>query len=118
MSENAEEDRAKFVLKPKTFESVNAPLTEEVTKPIDVHAILQGNLATRGAVPPLVLNFEKKLSRRKRDYLILMIAGNALLLLLMSFLPKDPLIRVLGWSGLALYSAGVSWVIWGVMDDY
>ena len=118
MSENAGQDRANFVLKPKTFESVNAPLKDEPTKPINVHTILQDNLAARPNVAPLVLNFDKKLSNRKRDYLILMFVGNALLLVLMHFLPKDPLIRVLAWSGLALYSAAVTWIVWGVMGDY
>jgi len=118
MSENAEHDRANFVLKPKTFESVNAPLKDEPTKPIDVHTILKDNIHAHRGVAPLVLNFDKKLSHRKRDYLVLMIVGNAVLLVLMYFLPKDPLIRVLAWSGLALYSAAVTWIIWGVMDHY
>lgn len=118
MSENAEQDRANFVLKPKTFESVNAPLKDEPSKPINVHTILKDNAHVHRAVAPLVLNFDKRLSNRKRDYLILMIAGNAALLVLMHFLPKDPLIRLLAWSGLALYSAAITWIIWGVMGHY
>jgi hypothetical protein len=118
MEEDTEQDRAKFVLKPKSFESVNVPLAEEPTKPIEVHTILQENLAVREAVTPLILNFEKKSSRRTRDYLILMAMGNGLILLVMNFLPRDPAFRTLGGTGLFLYSAGVTWVMWGVMDNY
>ena len=61
MSENAEQDRSNFVLKPKTFESVNAPLKDEPTKPIDVHTILKdNNVHAHRGVAPLVLNFDKR----------------------------------------------------------
>ena len=106
------------VLKPKPFETVNAPLAQETSQPIRVEDFLKDNLAVRETVAPLKLNLERKISKRKRDYLFLLVAGNLAILVVMYFLPRDPLLRMLGYSTLALYSLALSWIMWAVMGDY
>ena len=118
MSDDAEPEPPKHVLKPTSFERVNAPLFEELSEPIEVKTILKDNLAVREAAAPFVLNLERKKSRRKRDYLFLLVGGGAAILLLKWALPPYPLLHVLGWSCLGLYSLGLTWLMWGVMDDY
>lgn len=118
MNGEAEGNRDKFVLKPKAFERVNEPLPQEASPAIEVRKILQDNLTSREAVAPLVLDLERKWSKRKRDYIFLLLVGNALIFILARFLPADPLMRVLGWSALGLYSVTLTWLMWGVMDDY
>jgi len=118
MEDDAERVREKFELKPKPFEMVNAPLSQEPSEPIQVEKILRDNLKIGNEAKPFVLDLEKKTSRRKRDYILLMVGGNAVILLLFSFLPHDPLVRLFGWSAVGLFSLAVTWVMWGVMDNY
>jgi hypothetical protein len=105
-------------LKPKPFETVNAPLSQEPSQPIRVEDILKDNLAVREAIAPLELDLERKISKRKRDYLFLLVAGNLAILVVIYFLPRDPLLRTLGYSMLALYTFALSWIMWAVMGDY
>lgn len=51
-------------------------------------------------------------SRRKRDYLLAMLVGNAVLVVCTIIAP------VFGAAGLVIYNVGLTWVVWGVMDDY
>ncbi|MEO7598178.1 MAG: hypothetical protein ABIV50_04555 [Opitutus sp.] len=118
MNADAEPENRKFELKPKPYEKVNAPISAESSEPIKVESILRDNLAVRETSRPLVLDLNQKMPRRKRDYLILLIGGNALLLLGISFLPKDPLLHTLGYSALGLYSVALTWLMWAVMDSY
>ena len=107
-----------FGLKPKEFEKVNAPVPEEPSAPIRVEDILQQNLAVRETVKPLELDLETKMSRRTRDYLFLLIGGDVLILIGMFFTAKDPTLRVLGFSALALYSLGITGFCFLIMDRY
>ena len=118
MKDEAEPEIRKFELKPKPFETVNAPISAETSQPIKVESILRDNLAVREDSKPLVLDLNQKMPRRKRDYIVLLLGGNALLFLGITFLPDDPLMRTLGWSALGLYSAGLTWLMWAVMDSY
>ena len=118
MDEDSFTSGKKFVLKPKSFERVNAPVPHEPSDSIKVEAILKQNLSSREEFSPLILDLTKKVSRRKRDFLALLAIGNGLILSVMLLLPSDPLFRTLGWSASGLYSAGLSWLVWGVMDDY
>ncbi|MEO6002585.1 MAG: hypothetical protein ABIZ04_16005 [Opitutus sp.] len=118
MADDPKPKREKLEPGQHTFERVNAPLSEEKTEPIKVDQILRDNLRVREETKPFELDLRRQTSRRKRDYLLLLAGGNALIVLAFSFAPKDPLLRVLCWSSLALYSLGLTWLMWGVMDDY
>ena len=118
MADAPKPNREKLEPGQHTFERVNAPLAEEKTESIKVDQILRDNLRLGEAAKPIELDLTKRTSRRKRDYLLLLAVGNALIIFAFSLAPKDPLLRVLAWSSLGLYSAGLTWLMWGVMDDY
>ena len=85
----------------------------------DVHAILRDNLARAEAAglnqiaPPV-----PRPSRRKRDYWVLVIAGNTLFASVALMGRGSPVMFVSGIAGCAVITAGLTWVMWGVMDDY
>lgn len=93
----------------------NAP----ANRPNEVHALLRENLARADAAGLNdVSTAPKKASRRKRDYWVLMIAGNALFGTMALLGRGAPVMFVYGLAGCALLTAGLTWVMWGVMDDY
>ena len=55
--------------------------------------------------------------RKRRDYLVLMVAVNLLLVLPMVFVP-NLLVVVSCLAGMVLFSVAISWVMWGVMGEY
>lgn len=107
-----------FGLKPKEFEKVNAPTSQEPTPPIRVEDILQQNLTVHETVKPLELDLETKMSRRTRDYLFLLIGGDVLILIGMFFTAGDPVLRILGFSALGFYSVGITAFCFLIMDRY
>lgn len=85
-------------------------------EPIEVEKILRDNLAAekarRAARPPPAA----WRSRRMRDYSLLIIVPNAIIAVIMYLLPRHELIPVFGFSLMALYSLGITWIMWVVMD--
>jgi hypothetical protein len=117
MSDPGAGDEPKFTLKEKTFERVNMPATESASPPHDVYQILKQNktIADSTAEP---LDLTPRRSRRTRDYLMVMVLGNAAIIGAILVLPKNAVTLAFGFSGAVLYSVGISWVVWVVMDDY
>ncbi|MEX0332481.1 MAG: hypothetical protein AB3N64_13770 [Puniceicoccaceae bacterium] len=104
----------KFKLKP----TVSQPYStlEQDHKPVDSRQILQEN--TERGLTNESFEVTERPRRKRRDYLVLMVLGNLLLLIpLLLFLP-NLFISVSCLSGMVLYSVGISWVMWGVMGDY
>ncbi|MCX6953597.1 MAG: hypothetical protein NTV51_15710 [Verrucomicrobia bacterium] len=79
----------------------------------EVHTLLRDN-AARAEAAGLNRLAEKprRRSRRKRDYAIAMILGNAVLLMGTAIMP------LFGIVGLIIYNLGLTWIMWFVMDDY
>lgn len=88
-------------------------------KPNDVHQVLAGNLAAANAAGLNdVAPRPKRRSRRKRDYILLMITVNAFFAF-WAFGPyANAMTFVYGLAGIVLFSISLSWVMFGVMDDY
>lgn len=85
----------------------------------EVHAILRANAAraqARGA--NAVILQPRRPSRRKRDYWMLLVGGNLLIVALVFGLHPNVVTVVFGFSGVIFFSLGLSWVMWVVMDDY
>lgn len=81
--------------------------------PNDVRAVLRENLQKADAVglndvkPPV-----RRRSRRWRDYLIALLAGNLALFLSLLISP------IFAGAGIIIYNLGLTWAVWFVMDDY
>ena len=117
MSDPVPSDAPKFTPKKETFERVNGPMSSAAESPRDVHEILRRNKAAADILAePLDLTPRK--SRRFRDYLAALVVGNAAIGGLIMLLPTNAVTLAFLLSGAELYSIGVSWVIWIVMDDY
>ena len=54
----------------------------------------------------------KRKSRRKRDYFLCLVGGNALLGLGFMLNP------VFAGAGIVIFNIGLTWIMWFVMDDY
>ena len=117
MSDSPEADKPKFTFKAKPFERVNPVGPEGRASSNDVHSILEQNKAVADASTE-PLQFRPRRSRRKSDYVFAMVCGNAAAILIIAFLPKNAVTLAFGFSGMVLFSVGLTWVMWMVMDDY
>ena len=146
MRDEPDPPRKFYQLKPKEFEAVNPPsnlppvdstpttvrghLRAANEGPIlrphqappaetEVHALLRDNHARANAaglndVAPRV----RRPSRRKRDYWLLLIPINAFFAF-MAFGPyRNPMTLAYGIGGMIVFTLGLTWVMWFVMDDY
>ncbi|MDB6167512.1 MAG: hypothetical protein JWM88_376 [Verrucomicrobia bacterium] len=141
--EPPEPPRREFRFKPTTFERANPATGAENNPPIDVrdifrqasagppkpratpdpaanevHDILRANLARenetgRNDVAPE----PRRASRRKRDYWFLLLGGY-LLFAIIAVISRNYVVLVFGGAGMILYTLGVTWIMWHVMDDY
>jgi hypothetical protein len=85
----------------------------------EVHGILRDNLARANEAGLNTLSYkEPRRSRRKKDYFFLM----ALAVPFFGFLAwserHNVVVFVSSIAGLGIFTAGVTWVMWFVMDDY
>lgn len=140
-----ESPRREFRFKPTEFERSNRPLDEADDQPAidlrtlyrqansdglpvtpsappeenEVHAILRANLerAKEDGLDELILR-PKPMSRRKKDYWLMLIGGNLLLVALVVLMAKNVVSLVFGGSGMIFYSLALTWIMWFVMDDY
>lgn len=69
-------------------------------------------------VPPPAPVSTKRRSRRRRDYWLLMLAGNAVFVAFAGLLPTNIMAVAYSLLGAVIYSAGLTWVMFGVLDDY
>jgi hypothetical protein len=109
----------KHTLSTAKFEAVNGPSTNPTSEPTDVHQILRANLTRENAagmndIKPV----RKRGSRRKRDFWTILIGGNLLIAASVGLTRINPVTVIYGFSGIILLSAGLTWIMWFVMDDY
>lgn len=107
----------KLQLKEKALRDLKNLEADEIIPPIEVEDILAGNLDKEKAFES---DFEMGplLSRRGRDYLLLVILGNLGLILGAILLPNNPITGVSLLSLFVLFNAGLWWVLFVVMDRY
>lgn len=90
-----------------------------VHPPNEMQAVLRENVAQANAhgLNDVVLPPKRK-SRRKRDYFLLLIPVDVFFAW-MAFGPSANAITfAYGIGGLALYTTGLTWVYWFIIDDY
>lgn len=146
MRDEPDPPRKFYQLKPKEFEAVNPPSSlppadstpttvrghlraanagplppraAPASTPNEVHALLQDNHARANAAGLNdVAPFRPRRSRRKRDYWILLLPINAFFGF-MAFGPfRNPMTFTYGLAGMIVFTLGLTWVMWFVMDDY
>lgn len=85
----------------------------------DVLAMLRQNQAHEAsrAVNQEIPYVPKK-SRRRRDYILGMVGGNLLIIALVIAGRGNMVTLIFGFSGIILLSAGFTWVMFFVMEDY
>lgn len=148
MRDEPEPPPRNFQLKPRDFDAINAPGSQRPGSgaPTDVRGHLraantgQGRTLGKAAgakAPNDVQNLmrqhaakmrradldeltprERRASRRKRDYWIVLIPTNAFFAFF-AFGPfRNPMTFAFGVGGMIITTVGLTWVMWFIMDDY
>jgi len=79
----------------------------------EVHAMLSENHARAEAAGLNAVTVRaRRPSRRKRDFWLLLVGGNAVLAVGMVLQP------IIAIAGVVLYNVSLLWIMWFVMDDY
>jgi hypothetical protein len=101
------------------FENVNDP-GDGGPPAVDVPQLLRENVArAKAAGVNDLASKPPHCSRRRRDYWWLIIATNLLFgLVALAAGHASPLLCVGALTGMAVFSAALTWLMWFVMDDY
>jgi hypothetical protein len=141
-----EPPRREFRFKPTEFEVANRPaddtpgnapidvtqLYRQATKPPvapgtaaprpaenEVHAMLRANLAKEEAKGlNTVLPQVRRLSRRKRDFWLILTGGNVLVVGIVLLLGINAMTLAFGFVAMAVLSIILTWIMWFVFDNY
>jgi len=101
------------------FEAVNEPTATPTSEPTDVHQILRANITRDEAAGLNVVKpMPKRPSRRKRDFWLMIVAGNLTIVALVIATGHNVVSVLFGLAGVVLLTSGFTWVMWCVMDDY
>ena len=84
----------------------------------DVFTMLQQNRAVEQKNGKDVVEIREVKSRRKRDYWLILMGGNLLILGLVALTRFNSISLIYGFSGVIILSLSLTWVMWFVMDDY
>lgn len=96
-----------------------SPRREPAPGRTDVHGVLQENLARANAAGINDVDLSPRPpSRRKRDYWFSLVAGNAFIIGLVLLLGLNPMTVLFGFGGVIIFSVGLTWIMWFVMDRY
>ena len=104
----------KLQLKEKPFTSVNLP----ANAPISVEEMLRGNIAKAKPFEPTVVVENPYPNRRRRDFFVTILMGYGFIGLIVWLAPRSPLVFVGAVSFAAVFTAGLYWVLYHVMDRY
>jgi len=86
--------------------------------PNDVYAAMQRNRAMENKLGLNQVEIREVKSRRKRDFWLVLVGGNLAIIALVAVLGLNPATVIFGLAGLIIFSLGLSWVMWQVMDRY
>lgn len=84
---------------------------------IDVTDILKANLRVQQEHQASV-DLQSGKCRKKRDYWLCLILVNVGLVVPFFILEKNVVTALFSFAAMILFSAGFSWVMWQVVDDY
>lgn len=85
--------------------------------PNDVYTSLEKNRTAEKAagIDDLEIR-KKKTARRTKDYWLMLLAGNAVLIVGSVYMGGAAI--VFGLAGVIIYSLGLTWVVWQIMSKY
>jgi hypothetical protein len=85
--------------------------------PNDVYAVLDKNRTAEKAAGADDIEIQKKkTARRTKDYWLMLLGGNAVLVVGSVYMGGVAI--VFGLAGVIIYSLGLTWVVWQIMDKY
>lgn len=88
------------------------------TDPNDVFKVLEQNRSVEKAHHRDDIEIRKVRSRRKRDFWLILVGGNLAIIGGVYFSGVSVITLVFGLAGLVIFSIGLSWIMWQVMDRY
>ncbi|MFZ5494258.1 MAG: hypothetical protein ACOZE5_02835 [Verrucomicrobiota bacterium] len=86
--------------------------------PNDVYAALQRNRAQEQTHDLDRVEVREVKSRRKRDFWLLLVGGNLVIAGLVGLLGPNVVTVLFGFGGVIVFSLGLTWIMWQVMDRY
>lgn len=86
--------------------------------PNDVYAAMQKNRAVEKKHGLDQMEIREVKSRRKKDYWILLIGGNIVIVATVMFAGPNVVSVLFGFAGVILFSVSATWIMWQVMDRY
>ena len=108
----------KFELKAREFERLNQKGPAGKGAEHDVFAILQQNRSVEQQKGLGEVEIKPTRSRRRRDYWLVLIAGNLVLAGVAVLGRSNAIVLVYDLAGFVVFNLGLTWVMWFVMDDY
>ncbi len=86
--------------------------------PNDVHAVLRQNRKSEQEHNLDAIEIKESKSRRKREFWLLLVGGNLFILGGVWLSGINVITVIFGLAALIIFSLGLSWVMWQVMDRY
>lgn len=86
--------------------------------PNDVFATLQQNRAIEQKLGADAVEVRKVKSRRKRDFWLLLIGGNLVIVGVVVVVGLNVMTVAFGFAGILIFSIGLTWIMWQVMGRY
>lgn len=86
--------------------------------PNDVHVVLQQNRAVEQKLGLNELQIKEIKSRRKRDFLLMLLGGNLLIVTLIIITGFNVISVIFGFAGIVIFSLALTWIMWQVMGKY
>lgn len=121
MAETPEPPRPPLTFKPKEFERVNVAPPGDPAPPANDIFALQRELREReiaAGMDVLKPADRPRATRRRRDYFLLLATGNAAIVGISALVGFNLITLVYAFSGVVLYTVGLTWLMWFVMGDY
>ena len=112
-------DLVRASLVPPAASPASPPTTASTARRNEVHAMLRDNL-TRADSAGLndISPAPKPRGRRKRDYIVTLVAGNLVFAALAGLSGFNVVGTLFALGGMVLFSCATTWIMWFVLDDY
>lgn len=112
--------RKYYGLKPREFEKLNAAgKAPEKSVEHDVFAMLHQNREIEKQIgKDEIVIPQKRKSRRKRDYWLVTIGFNLLIIGMVAVARFNPISLIFGFAGMIIINLSFTWIMWFVLEDY